>query len=217
MAMFQLVALGIFYGLFIGRSVQLQRRGERVMVIGKGKQGGRAFLERAFIVGLLFWSGEIVMRSLGAGPFLLPAGLGTPLFYSRLADALGAAAIIFGLALFAAALLSFGRSWRIGIDHDRPGALVTGGVFAHTRNPIFLFMDLYFMGTWLLQRDVFCLLFALTAIVGIHYQILQEERFLLEHYGEAYRRYLQTVPRYAGIIGKRHRGRKGNTDEMRST
>jgi len=200
MALFQLTALGVFYLLFIGRSVHLRRRGERVMVIGQGKQGGRAFLERLFMAGLLAWSGEIVLRSLGSPISLMPPFWGRPLFASGLADALGAAAIVAGLTLFAAALWSFGRTWRIGIDHDRPGALVTGGIFAHTRNPIFLFLDLYFTGTWLIQRDIFFLLFALAAIGGIHFQILQEERFLLEHYGEAYRRYLQAVPRYAGIF-----------------
>jgi hypothetical protein len=62
------------------------------------------------------------------------------------------------------------------------------------------YRDLYFVGTRLLQRDIFFLLFAAAAIGGIHYQILQEERFLSKHYGEAYRRYLQTVPRYVGIF-----------------
>lgn len=55
---------------------------------------------------------------------------------------------------------------------------------------------MYFLGTWLIQRDFFFLLFAVAAIVGIHYQIRQEEEFLLNHYGTDYRRYMQAVPRY---------------------
>ena len=196
MDLFQLMALVTFYALFIGRSVGLYRRGERVLVIGRGKRGVRALLEMAFMAGLLVWSAEIVLRCLGSGASLFPTSMGRPLFDSRLTDALGAAVIVAGLGLFAAALWSFGRSWRIGIDHDRPGALVTRGIFAHTRNPIFLFMDFYFLGTWLIQRDLFFLIFAVVAIGGIHFQILQEERFLLKHYGEDYRRYMQAVPRY---------------------
>ncbi len=150
------------------------------------------------MAGLLTWSGEIVLRGLGDGASLFPAVMGKPFFDSRAADGLGAAAIVVGLALFAAALWSFGRSWRIGIDHQRPGTLITRGVFACTRNPIFLFMDMYFVGTWLIQRDLFFLLFAIVAVAGIHYQILQEEKFLLKHYGHTYRRYLWSVPRYIG-------------------
>jgi len=46
-----------------------------------------------------------------------------------------------------------------------------------------------------------------------HYQILQEERFLLNHYGEAYRRCQQAVPRYMGVVCDMDSKRKGNPDE----
>jgi len=196
MALFQLLALGVFYTLFIGRSVYMHRRGERVFVIGKGKRGARALLEMVFMAGLLVWSGEIVARCLGSSVSLFPAVWREPLFDSRVADRMGGVAIIGGLMVFAAALHVFGRSWRIGIDHERPGQLVTQGIFGFTRNPIFLFMDLYFTGTWLIQRDLFFLLFAIVTVGGIHYQILQEEKFLLKHYGESYRCYMRSVPRY---------------------
>lgn len=198
MALFQLLAIVTFYVMFIGRSIDMHRRGERVFVIGKGKRGGRAILEMAFMAGLLIWSAEIVVRCLGSDGSVLPVAWREPFFDSRVADLLGVAAIVTGLMVFAAALHVFGRSWRIGIDHDRPGQLVTQGVFAVTRNPIFLFMDLYFTGTGLIQRDVFFLLFAGVAMGGIHFQILQEEKFLLKQYGESYRRYMQEVPRYIG-------------------
>jgi protein-S-isoprenylcysteine O-methyltransferase Ste14 len=196
MALFQLLAIFLFYAMFIGRSIEMHRRGERVFVIGKGKGGVRALLEMVFMAGLLIWSGEIVLRGLWPGASFFPAVMGKPFFESRAADGLGVAAIVTGLALFAAALWSFGRSWRIGIDHDRPGTLITRGIFAWTRNPIFLFMDIYFVGTWLIQRDLFFLLFAIVAVAGIHYQILLEEKFLVRHYGDTYRRYLLRVPRY---------------------
>jgi hypothetical protein len=38
--------------------------------------------------------------------------------------------------LLAASLVSFGKSFRVGIDIDYPDKLVTSGVFAITRNPI---------------------------------------------------------------------------------
>jgi protein-S-isoprenylcysteine O-methyltransferase Ste14 len=198
MALFQLFAIGAFYTLFIGRTVYMHRRGERVFVIGKGKRGVRAMLELAFMASLLIWSVEIVADCLGANVSLFPVAWREPFFESRVADVLGVAAIVVGLIVFAAALHVFGRSWRIGIDHDRPGRLITQGVFSVTRNPIFLFMDLYFTGTGLIQRDLFFMLFAVVAMGGIHFQILQEEKFLLKHYGGSYRHYMQEVPRYLG-------------------
>jgi len=202
MALFQLLALGVFYTLFIGRSVYLYHGGERVFVIGKGKRGTRALLEMVFMAGLLVWSAEVVTGCIGADLSLFPAAFRKPLIDSRVADVLGGGAILGGLLVFAAALYAFGRSWRIGIDHDRPGQLVTQGIFGFTRNPIFLFMDLYFTGTWLIQRDLFFLLFAIVTVGGIHYQILQEEKFLLKHYGKPYERYMSSVPRYIGWPGR---------------
>jgi protein-S-isoprenylcysteine O-methyltransferase Ste14 len=60
----------------------------------------------------------------------------------------------------------------------------------------FLFIDLYFIGTFLINGTLFFLLTALIIVIGIHYQILQEERFLTQHYGDSYREYYNTVGRY---------------------
>src|SRR5246127_510239 len=43
-----------------------------------------------------------------------------------------------GLLVMLASLISFGRSFRVGIDVDRPDELVTTGVFAWSRNPIYV-------------------------------------------------------------------------------
>ena len=78
MALFQLLAIVLFYAMFIGRSIEMHRRGERVFVIGKGKGGVRALLEMVFMAGLLIWSGEIVLRGLWPGASFFPAVMGKP-------------------------------------------------------------------------------------------------------------------------------------------
>jgi protein-S-isoprenylcysteine O-methyltransferase Ste14 len=112
------------------------------------------------------------------------------------AQTAGAALIAMGLFLFVLALASFGASWRVGIDEEHPGGLVTGGIFHFTRNPIFVFLDAYFVGTFLINGTLFFLLAALLGVTLIHYQILQEERFLEGRYGDPYREYKRTAPRY---------------------
>ena len=84
----------------------------------------------------------------------------------------------------------------MGIDRDMPGQLVTGGVFAWSRNPIFLFMNAYALGTFLLSGRLVFLVFALLAIAALHSQIRREESFLEDAYGEAYRAYRAATPRY---------------------
>jgi protein-S-isoprenylcysteine O-methyltransferase Ste14 len=51
-----------------------------------------------------------------------------------------------GLIIFLLALISFGKSRRVGIDKEKSNELITKGIFKYSRNPIFIFMDIYFVG-----------------------------------------------------------------------
>jgi protein-S-isoprenylcysteine O-methyltransferase Ste14 len=192
---FQLASLAAYAAVFVGRSILLQAHGTRVFVLGAGKKGAGAWLERSFMAVLLLWMAQIVAYALHLPPFL-PAVLHEPMFVSTAAQAAGALLSAAGLVFFVAALGSFGRSWRIGIDTGKPGALVTGGAFSISRNPVFLFMDAYFVGTFLICSSPFFLACAAIAVAGIHWQILQEERFLAQHYGAGYMTYRAAVRRY---------------------
>jgi protein-S-isoprenylcysteine O-methyltransferase Ste14 len=44
---------------------------------------------------------------------------------------------------------------------------------------IFVFLDLYFAGTFFINGTLIFLVFAVVVIAGVHYQIMQEESFLL--------------------------------------
>ena len=55
---------------------------------------------------------------------------------------------------------------------------------------------MYFLGTWLIYPNLFFGIAAILTIGGIHWQILQEERFLVRQYGEEYRNYMKKVRRY---------------------
>ena len=97
------------------------------------------------------------------------------------------------------ALIAFGNSWRIGIDEKSADALVTNGIFALSRNPIFAFIDLYFIGTFLINGTLVFLVFAVVTVLALHYQILQEEKFLLSKYCQAYQVYRLQAGRYLNL------------------
>jgi protein-S-isoprenylcysteine O-methyltransferase Ste14 len=108
----------------------------------------------------------------------------------------GVALIIVGLVFFILAFLSFGDSWRVGVDVKNPGVLVTSGIFAYSRNPIYVFLALWFIGSFFINGTLIFLIFALLSTSLLHWQTLQEERFLLKLYGKPYQEYLARTARY---------------------
>jgi len=104
--------------------------------------------------------------------------------------------IVCAFVIFVLALRALGNSWRLGIDENHPGRLVTTGIYAHSRNPIYLFFDLYFLGTFLINGSLFFLIMTVLAALNLHYQIRQEERFLARAHGAAYEAYCARTPRY---------------------
>lgn len=53
-----------------------------------------------------------------------------------------------GLCLFVWSLISFGRSFRVGIDTNNPDRLVTDGIFALSRNPTMLLSVSFWSGNF---------------------------------------------------------------------
>jgi protein-S-isoprenylcysteine O-methyltransferase Ste14 len=177
---FQITVLIVFYMVFLGRTIQLRMKGTNPFVLGAGKSGLERILEVSFFVGLLVWTMEIISHSLRLRFHIFPNILCDSMFDIPALKIAGAVVIIAGFIVFVLSLISFGSSWRVGIDTQNAGALVTTGVFSLTRNPIFLFLDAYFLGSWLIYPNLFFGIFAIVAAAGIHRQILQEEKFLAE-------------------------------------
>jgi protein-S-isoprenylcysteine O-methyltransferase Ste14 len=193
---FQFVFLVVFYVSFIGRTMQLMARGINPLVLGRGKSGFNAIVEKAFFAGLLLWTVEVISHALHLQFHLFPSIAYTPFWNLQYLKLLGCIVIFFGYIMFVWALVSFGHSWRIGIDKSHPGSLVTTGAFSVSRNPIFLFVDLYFLGMWLTYSNLFFLFSFVIAVAGIHYQILQEEAFLKKQYADGYPQYMRETRRY---------------------
>jgi protein-S-isoprenylcysteine O-methyltransferase Ste14 len=127
----------------MGRILTLRlAQGVRPITLGIGKTGWRAALEISFLFGLVIWLLEVLLYALDAPFRVFPAPFDYLILDAVVAKSIGVLMVLVGLALFVWALASFGASWRVGIDKQSPGALVTAGVFAFSRNPIFAFVDL---------------------------------------------------------------------------
>ena len=118
------------------------------------------------------------------------------LFHSDIAAWAGAFCCLAGLVLSLWSLISFGRSFRVGIDADRPDKLITSGIFAYSRNPIYVAFFVILVGQFLLFPHTITLVAVIAAAGLFHRQVLREEEYLQEHYGREFADYRDRVRRY---------------------
>lgn len=125
-----------------------------------------------------------------------PTPLHSEMFDSPTAAWAGVALCIAAMGLMFVTLLSFGKSFRIGIDTEHPDSLVTSGAFAYTRNPIYVAFAATLIGEFLILPHWVLLLYLAAGVALFHRQVLREEMYLQSHYGQKFTRYRERVPRY---------------------
>ena len=115
----------------------------------------------------------------------------------------GVGLAVTGIALTLAAQLRMGSDWRIGVDATERTNLVTDGLFALVRNPIFTAMSLTGLGLTLLVPNVVALTGFVALLVGVQLQVrVVEEPYLRRTHGAAFARYEATVGRFVPGLGR---------------
>ena len=192
----QFVGLALFLGIFVGRAVYLRLCRKIAPITLDVRKGWRGVVEVVLFLLVNLWAAEVVLYAKQSSWFLFPAGLHTPLLDGLPAKVAGLTLVGGGFAIFLRAIRDLDTSWRLGVDEKRPGRLVTTGIYAVSRHPIYLFFNLYFWGTFLINGTAVFFVFALLIAANLHVQILVEEHFLLRVYGPAYRQYRLRTGRY---------------------
>jgi len=147
--------------------------------------------------------GLLLIEAVAVARGQVPVAEGWPL---RL---LGVGLVTAGTVFTVAAQLDLGASWRVGIEETARPGLVTSGWYAWSRNPIFLFMLLFVTGFAVLVPTFICAGVAVASYLAIRAQVRNEELYLFEAYGDAYREYARRVGRFVpalwGLTSRRAR------------
>ena len=108
-----------------------------------------------------------------------------------------------GWAILAVSLLwiiaaqgQMGRSWRIGIDSAAQPPLVTSGLFALSRNPIFLGMRFSLLGLFLVLPTGATLVILVLGEALMQVQVRLEEAHLIQVLGQEYEDYRRATRRW---------------------
>lgn len=102
-----------------------------------------------------------------------------------------------GLAIVFAAIGRFREAGTKPEPWEPTTAIVETGIYARTRNPMYLAMALAYAGLALMTDSVIALLLLPAAVYVIQTQVIaREERYLEGKFGEAYRGYQSRVRRW---------------------
>lgn len=115
---------------------------------------------------------------------------------------LGGILTLLGALLFALAVYQFRSLARMsGRKEDE---LITGGVYHYSRNPQNVGWLLLLVGISLIGGSAAALALTFLFWLVLHaYLVTAEEPHLTRVFGESYRRYLSTTPRYLGLVRSR--------------
>ena len=182
-----LLVLVAFYGIYFAKVLAQKQRGIQTRQIGRRKEKSIHTVEVLMSIATL---GAPIAQliSVAFGWNHLPAGV-------RLT---GFCVGMLGDTIFLLSVLCMKDSWRAGIPDKDKTELVTTGIYRFSRNPAFLGFDLMYVGVLLLYGNLLTLSFSVFAIVMLHLQILQEERYLVNTFGAQYQEYCRHVFRYLG-------------------
>lgn len=197
-----LLVLVIFYGIYFAKMLVQKRQGVQTRQIGRVKEKSVHRVEVLMSIATLA-APVIQILSILFGWNHMPAN----------ARFTGFCIGMLGDMIFLVSVLCMKDSWRAGIpDKDRT-KLVTTGIYRYSRNPAFLGFDFMYVGLLLMHFNLSMLVVSAFAIIMLHLQILQEERYLTENYGDSCREYRKHVFRYLG--GKLRSREKKEAEEQR--
>lgn len=101
---------------------------------------------------------------------------------------------VLSLCLFFVSKKTMKESWATNIKKSN-AKLVDTGVFAYSRNPVYIAYHLLFISTLFINYSIFTFVY-INFIVVFHFLILEEEKFLINEFGEEYVMYCKRVRRY---------------------
>ncbi len=176
----------LMIGMVLTRVVMLRRRGIDAVKFGKTHKTDFLIPPFALLYVYLVFAAAFDWPTLSTQKF----------FDSLVISWLGVLLCMLGVILFLWGIVSFGRSFRVGIDADQPDKLVTNGAFVVSRNPLYAAFGLVLIGEFLIFPNWLLLLYLCAGIWLFHRQVLREEQYLRQHYGNEYSDYCRRVGRY---------------------
>src|SRR5262245_6563446 len=110
---------------------------------------------------------------------------------------IGLAFMLVGVATLVLAYSSMARAKTTIDPRVHSSRIVTSGIYAYSRNPIYLGWFVLIAGRGLMNASVLALLVAVTMLLLLYWAVIvEEERYLENKFGEEYMAYKRSVRRW---------------------
>ena len=181
-----LIVMGVFYAAYFTKMILQRLKGVKTDQIGKGNKPKKVLVIE-ILMKIATYSVVVAETVSIVCNFRIHKFSHNPT---------GVIIAALGVAVFIVAMTTMRDSWRAGIPEKDKTELVTAGIYRISRNPAFLGFDLMYIGLLIAFFNYIHLFFVLFAIIMLHLQILQEEKFLTDTFGEKYKEYRKHTGRY---------------------
>lgn len=182
---FVIFALSLMILFVLLRSIQMKKLG--IQAVHFGEIDKKDFLIPPFIF-LYFY---LII----ANTFNLPK-FGYIMDNNSVMAWIGVMLCILAPVLFLWGIISFGKSFRVGIDIEKPGNLVCTGAFSISRNPLYVAFFMILSGVFLIFPTWIFFTYFVAGLWLIDRQVCLEENSLRDTYGKEYDDYCSRVRRY---------------------
>lgn len=181
-----LAIMAVFYIAYFAKQINQRKQGINTMILGEGDKPKNQKRLEIMLKVATFTVPAVEIASIWWNLMELPL----------LVQWIGVAIAALGVSCFIAGMMTMKGSWRAGIPEKKETTLITEGIYRMSRNPAFLGFDLMYVGILVSFPNVWHALATALTIILFHKQILSEERFLEEAFGDEYLYYKKKTNRY---------------------
>ena len=182
-----IIILGIFYLAYFGKMIGQRKRGIQTNQLGVGDKAKRTRYTESILR---------IITTLIVIVIIVSTYLNTSFTRNMGVRYLGILLIGIGTVVFITAMITMRDSWRAGIPQGEKLQIVTKGIYRVSRNPAFLGFDLTYIGASIAFGNIVLLFLSMVAVIMMHLQIIEEERYLETTFGGEYLTYKNRVGRY---------------------
>jgi protein-S-isoprenylcysteine O-methyltransferase Ste14 len=86
------------------------------------------------------------------------------------------------------------------MDGLKKRKLITSGIYSRIRHPIYLSFNLFCIGYNMLILDWMLLILYIIGGIGLYVQAIDEEKILIEYFGDEYIEYMKNTGRFFAKI-----------------